>query len=1191
MDKQQILKALQAREISLEEAKHLLQSKTRQDNGHKTDTAKVSDTRTESSEGGPEEVPPAQVVEIKDLGEGVVQITMQDEENKNMFTPAIIQELTTSFEQIQSSEKYKVAILTGQGNYFASGGTPDTLIAIQQGEVEFTDAEVFSLPLYCDIPVIAAMQGHAMGAGWALGMFSDFIVMSKESLYTSNYMTYGFTPGAGATLVFPEKLGVSLAQEILFTGDAYSGLQLREKGVPFTILPRDEVLAQAIKTARSLSKSPRAALIALKKRMAGHLLKEYAQATAEELAMHEDTFVNNDEVKQRIEDSFGNLATPKGKGERKQLAVRKDTVTTKFSAKNNHRSENDPIAIIGASGQFPASPDLASFWENLKAGNNCVSEVPLHRWDMNEHYDKSGTAPGKAYSKWGGFIDDIDKFDPLFFNISPAEAEMMDPQQRLFLTHCWRCIEDAGISPASLSGHRCGVYVGCGQGDYSIEASDGNAQSFMGMSNAILSARISYLLNLKGPNMAIDTACSSSLVAISEACNSLILNNSDIAIAGGVYLMNTPSMHIMTSQAGMLSKNGKCFTFDQRANGFVPGEGVGVIVLKKLSKAVEDNDRIYGVIRGWGVNQDGKTNGITAPSTHSQSQLEAEVYRRFKIDPEDITLVEAHGTGTKLGDPIEVEALTDSFAQFTKKKNYCALGSVKSNIGHSLTAAGISGVLKVLLSLEHKMLPPTINFNKVNEHIDIENSPFYINSTLQPWKKVGNKPRLASVSSFGFSGTNAHLVIEEYNEGKEHLRVSADMPALITLSARTKDQLRTYATNIREFVTASPEEVGLHDIAYTLQVGRNVMKHRVAFVTCTKEDMVTTLESYIDGLENKGIHQSSPPPEEEGEEYLLDETKLKWRTVDELSQIAEAWTKGLKLPAQGLYHKRTLPKRLSLPTYPFAEKSYWYTPSVELSHKEEKVPMVSPSVTTASEASTQLMDLTTTEGMDKYVANKLLQHFSMTIKEPISEIDTETSFADYGLDSILGTAYIKGVGKMLKIDLNAAILFDYTTLSQLKKYIIDTYQSDILIEASIAENTENITTEEKSESTVRARVNEGLLHSLSKILKLRLEEIEESIPFSDYGVDSTLGTSLIKEINATLNIDLNVAILFDYSTINQLEEYILSTYRGHNLASTAKEEPIEEADDSNHNLEILSSQFEAGNISTDALIDQLIENL
>ncbi|MDK8181883.1 beta-ketoacyl synthase N-terminal-like domain-containing protein [Paenibacillus sp. UMB4589-SE434] len=552
------------------------------------------------------------------------------------------------------------------------------------------------------------------------------------------------------------------------------------------------------------------------------------------------------------------------------------------------KRDSDAIAIIGMSGQFPQANTMEQFWSNLAEGRDCISEVPADRWDMS-FYDADPKTPGKSYSKWMGVLEEADQFDPHFFQLSPAEAELMDPQQRLFLEHCWRSLEDAGIAPSSLAGSRCGVFAGCSVNDYDhLMGNEGmSAYGLVGRSIAILPARISYFLNLKGPCLAIDTSCSASLVAIAEACNSLKLGDSDLALAGGVCVLTNPAMHIMTSKAGMLSPDGRCFTFDNRANGFVPGEGVGVILLKRLADAVRDEDLIYGVIRGWGVNQDGRTNGITAPSGQSQSELERDVYERFGIDPESITMVETHGTGTRLGDPIEVEALTAAFQTYTQKKGYCALGSVKSNIGHLLTAAGAAGVIKVLLSMQHKLLPPTIHFEALNDHITLSESPFYVNTQLRPWNTAASAPRRAAVSSFGFSGTNAHLVIEEYVSSAQEIACSTQVLSQVAtqvvagnvlssshvaamnaadarrstnarndgsvgqyvfpLSAPDADGLIRYANMLRKWISSkgydNPELV--KSLAYTLQTGREPMKERVVIIAAHVSDLLLGLESYL----------------------------------------------------------------------------------------------------------------------------------------------------------------------------------------------------------------------------------------------------------------------------------------------------------------------------------------------------------
>lgn len=440
--------------------------------------------------------------------------------------------------------------------------------------------------------------------------------------------------------------------------------------------------------------------------------------------------------------------------------------TDQFARPSSVRTaDTRDIAIIGYSGRFAGARNTREFWSNLSRGVNSIGEIPADRWSIEKFYDPDPLRPGKSSSKWGGFLTDVDRFDPLFFNISPVEAELMDPQQRQFLMECWNTLEMAGYSEKMLNSRSCGVYVGVMNNDYQEMIMKSRhdlspAHALVGNSNAILPARIAYLLNLKGPALAIDTACSSSLVAMHLACKTLQDEEAEMMLAGGVTLYLTESPYIRMSKLGMLSPEGKCKTFDNGADGFVPGEGVGAVLLKRLDKAIRDQDMIFGVIKGSATNQDGKTNGITAPSKESQKGLELSLYREFDIDPSTISYVEAHGTGTKLGDPIEIEALSESFRAYTDRKQFCAIGSVKTNIGHTSAAAGVAGVIKTILSLKHGKLAPSLHYRRANEYINFANSPFYVNTELRDWLPVGDVRR-AAVSSFGFSGTNCHMVIEE----------------------------------------------------------------------------------------------------------------------------------------------------------------------------------------------------------------------------------------------------------------------------------------------------------------------------------------------------------------------------------------------------------------------------------------------
>lgn len=339
----------------------------------------------------------------------------------------------------------------------------------------------------------------------------------------------------------------------------------------------------------------------------------------------------------------------------------------------------------------------------------------------------------------------------------------MDPQQRLLLEEAWKALEDAGHAGRQLSGSRCGVYVGCWNGDYhELVGENGPAQAFWGNMASLIPARASYVLDLKGPALAVDTACSSSLIAIDLACRGLRSGETDMALAGGVFVQTTPRLYELAGRAGMLSPTGRCHTFDHRADGFVPGEGVGVLVLKRLDDAIADGDHIHGVIRATGSNHDGATNGITAPSSVSQEALLRDVHASGGIDAGAIQLLEAHGTGTPLGDPIEFSALSRVFQAGTERTGFCALGSVKSNLGHTQFAAGVAGVFKILLAMRHRQIPASLHFEKPGGAIDLDTSPFYLSTHAHPWEPPSDGgPRRGAVSSFGASGTNAHLVIEE----------------------------------------------------------------------------------------------------------------------------------------------------------------------------------------------------------------------------------------------------------------------------------------------------------------------------------------------------------------------------------------------------------------------------------------------
>ncbi|MDB6039991.1 MAG: polyketide synthase, partial [Verrucomicrobiales bacterium] len=589
------------------------------------------------------------------------------------------------------------------------------------------------------------------------------------------------------------------------------------------------------------------------------------------------------------------------------------------------------IAVVGMAGTFPAAEDIQEFWKNLAVGKNCITEIPAARWAIDGFYDSNQAAIDRSVSKWGGFLSHVDQFDPLFFNISGREAERMDPQQRVFLEQAWHALEHAGYSGQALSQSRCGLFVGTSGGDYYLKLRDAGIANdgfvFTGNQPSILAGRLAYFLNLKGPALAVDTACSSSLVAIHLACQSIRSGESDMALAGGVFINTTPTFHLLCSKAGMLSPSGQCKAFDDRADGFVPGEGAGVLVLKSLERALADGDQIYGVILGSGTNQDGKTNGITAPSAVSQTSLERNVYERHNIDPSTITYIETHGTGTKLGDPIEVDALCAAFQSYTKRTGFCALGSVKTNIGHSATAAGIASAIKVLLSFENEAIPPSLNFEHENAQLHLAETPFFVNSKLTRWER-GRAPRRAAISSFGFSGTNCHLVMEESPVVQAKHRSSK--PALLfTLSAKTANALQKKRAQLLEWLEAH-RECDLGAVSFTLNVGRDHFEYRTAFVANTVDELIDVLRDQ----RGPGSLNSQTTDIERLFVLLRTESSApEYRA--HLATLANQYAQGQNVNWLRLYDGLK-PQRTALPLYPFERQQYWIPDAKKLQPISDK---------------------------------------------------------------------------------------------------------------------------------------------------------------------------------------------------------------------------------------------------------------
>jgi acyl transferase domain-containing protein len=523
---------------------------------------------------------------------------------------------------------------------------------------------------------------------------------------------------------------------------------------------------------------------------------------------------------------------------------------------SNDRPRREPIAIIGMACRFPGAGNPEAFWQLLRNGTDAITEVPSNRWDLREFYDADPAAPGKMSTRWGGFLEQTDAFDRHFFGISQREADCMDPQQRLLAELAYEALEDAGHAPAQLAGSRTGVFIGISNNDYGRLHNDNAAFSdpFAGTGNALCigANRLSYLFDFQGPSMAIDTACSSSLVGVHLACQSLWNGEALMALAGGVNLILSPALTVNFSKGGFMAPDGRCKPFDARANGYVRGEGGGLLVLKPLSHAVADGDVIHAVIRGTAVNQDGRSNGLTAPSRHAQEACLREAYQRAGIAPSQVQYVEAHGTGTALGDPIEALALGTILGENRPAGRPCHIGSVKSNIGHLEAAAGIASLIKVVLALRHQTIPPTLHYQTPNPHIPFDRLPLRVQQTLGPWPEHDGAA-LAGVSSFGFGGTNAHVVVEsapvtdkEANRksNKETLKIfNTFLPCLLPLSARDPEALAALARSYRQMLEGSATNFA--DIVYTAGTRREHHDHRLGLVVRSSEEAIALLDAFL----------------------------------------------------------------------------------------------------------------------------------------------------------------------------------------------------------------------------------------------------------------------------------------------------------------------------------------------------------
>jgi acyl transferase domain-containing protein/NADPH-dependent curcumin reductase CurA/acyl carrier protein len=516
----------------------------------------------------------------------------------------------------------------------------------------------------------------------------------------------------------------------------------------------------------------------------------------------------------------------------------------------------DPIAVVGMGCRAPGGVDSpADLWALLSEGREAIREVPADRWDADAWYSPDAAAPAKSLTKWGGFLDRIDGFDAAYFGVLPREAERMDPQQRLLLEVAIEALDDAGLSEAHLKGSRTGVYIASYHSDYAqMQHSDLaaiDARTLTGTLHSVVANRLSYLLDLRGPSLSIDTACSSSLVAIHLACQSLRSGESDLAVAGGVSLMISPELMVSLSKVGFMAPDGRCKTFDESADGFGRGEGCGVVVLKRLADAVADGDRVLGVLRGSAVNSDGHSTLLAAPNGLAQQAMVREALDNAQLEPHRIGFVEAHGTGTALGDPIEVEALAATVGQPAPGAGTCYIGAAKANIGHLEAGAGVVGLIKTVLALQHEAIPPQPNFTRLSHHISLAGTRLAVPTALTPWPR-GAQARCAAVSSFGVGGTNAHVIVEEAPAMPAEPSTQApDAWHLLPLSARSPEALRAVAQRWAAFLTQGG--TALPDAVFTAAERRTHHEQRLAVVGQSAQELAARLARFAQGEDAPGL--------------------------------------------------------------------------------------------------------------------------------------------------------------------------------------------------------------------------------------------------------------------------------------------------------------------------------------------------
>ena len=757
------------------------------------------------------------------------------------------------------------------------------------------------------------------------------------------------------------------------------------------------------------------------KKLVDEMIQKHSTAIFKYYDNQPKNHISDSKIKQSILDDI-----------HQQDAIKQDVVKKDVNTKVEVDDLNNEIAIIGISGMFPGADNVDEFWDLLLQGKEALSELPIHRW-KNTVFEKIDI-PNEFISR-AGIITRADKFDSEFFKISPMEAKSMDPRQRTLLECSYHAVEDAGYKISDVANSKVGVFIGTENNEYEQYLNRDHPLFLVGASNAMVANRISYQFNFTGASQTVDASCAGGLLAFHDAVKSLQRGEIDYAIVGCSTIIYSPIETVEGLKAQLLSPDGRCRTFDQNANGWVIGETVVCILLKPLAKATLHNDNIYSVVKGIAVNHGGKVSSITAPNPKKQAENVGVALQDAGVGRNTITYVSAHGVGSALIDTAEIEGLKQAYTHHSKS-GFCALGSVTPNIGNVNAASGLAGLVQAVMAIKHKKIPPNINISQENKSFDLENSPFYLPTEPKEWDSFDYKtpiPRRAAVNSFGITGVNVHVVLEEYAKDRGISSSTPIKPYIVPLSAKTTDSLREYIFTLIDYFEKHPN-ILLSDVSHTLQIGREAFSERVVIIAHTLDELKRRLRIFYDNF-SSSHHIFYVQPEDKSPEELKrlkkeysTERLISLSRGDKEEELAALWSKGVDLSWKDLF-KSDSSNRISLPGYFF---------------KNEHYPVI-PESFKSKEALSKNINVEKTDLLHQELIVKLSAVISTTLELKSEAIDINTNFKEYGINSMTGMFVMKAIQNQILPSFPMTALLEYPTIKSLAEYLLKKYSNEINI--------------------------------------------------------------------------------------------------------------------------------------------------